>query len=360
MQTPSAPGMSAVSAQHRLSRCFWPAVCVIFFCTYIICNTYNVRSSSRSKRLKHQPGDVINVTSASHITEIKGHLSNLSSGFSEVWHENIVYPQVDISDFKPVDQTICPAMCQDIEIAPVNSMPLIALASFPRSGNTWSRSLIQIATKYYTGSVHWETERNLQRVQEWFKAGVEDYKLRRGVCVKTHNFGQSHVNIFEEGAILLLRNPYYSLASEFIRYNSVLRNETKERIVEMMKTNDENWTKKFLAQYEKWKFTALSWIKNCKRLMIVFYEDLESNPVRELTRMVSFLGQPINPDRIQCAVHSFSPMKGRLNHTSQMTFDPYSPKLHNILDGYISEINQTLIRKNATPLPTYENYFHPT
>ena len=49
--------------------------------------------------------------------------------------------------------------CSKIELKPEGSMPLIALASYPRSGNTWTRQLIERGTGLLTGSVYWEHER---------------------------------------------------------------------------------------------------------------------------------------------------------------------------------------------------------
>ncbi|PIK54209.1 putative WSC domain-containing protein 2 [Apostichopus japonicus] len=141
-----------------------------------------------------------------------------------------------------------------------------------------------------------------------------------------------------------------------MRFYSRLRNVSMPEIIRSMRNRDERWTK-FLPIYaEKWRDTAINWITLCERLMIVFYEDLEENPIHELTRMVKFLGQPVLPRRIQCAVHLYAPMKGRQDHASQMTFDPYTSEMHGIVDGYITEVNRTLLQKNANPLPVYEKY----
>lgn len=63
-------------------------------------------------------------------------------------------------------------MLEDIEVAPQGSMALVALASFPRSGNTWTRLLLQVASKVSTGSVYWETEQkydfNKRSMLQWF------------------------------------------------------------------------------------------------------------------------------------------------------------------------------------------------
>lgn len=354
-------GMEVKSITQKISRYFWPVISIIFLCFYFACNTLHGKTNLSARKIKHQPVEYSTIPRDGSEQSTEHEESKLKLiKYKEDIRDNIVYPEVDISDFPEIDQLQCPDMRRDIEVAPAYSMPLIALASYPRSGNTWSRSLIQIATRYYTGSVHWESEKNLKRVQEWFKAGAEDFMLRKGVCVKTHIFGKEHVSLFEDGAILLLRNPYYSLASEFLRYYDRERNMSMPEIIAFMKEKDDRWTSGFLIQFEKWKNTALSWLTHCKRLMVVYYEDLEENPVRELTRMVAFLGQPIEPMRILCAVKSYSPIKGRGNHTSQMTFDPYTPQMHDTLDEFIAEVNRTLIRKNAVPLPTYGTYYQPT
>ncbi|KAJ8023674.1 WSC domain-containing protein 2 [Holothuria leucospilota] len=246
-------------------------------------------------------------------------------------------------------------MTKDIELAPAYFMPLTALASFPRSGNTWTRSLLQIATKYHTSTVYWETEGKHEVLRIWFKGGIENYTLRKGVCVKTHKFNVEHIASFDNGAILLIRNPYHSIISEFMRIYNRLRNVSHPEIIQFLRDNDERWPKEFHRQSKNWRSTSLNWIKHCKRLMIVYYEDLTENPVRELTRMVAFLDQPIKPNRIQCAVYNYKPMASK-EHKSQMDFDPYTPDMYKALDGFITEVNETLIKKNAIPLPTYEKY----
>ena len=86
----------------------------------------------------------------------------------------------------------------------------MALASFPGSGNTWLRYLIQQATGFLTGSVY------------------KDYALKNNgfpaesVCngsvlaVKTHEFGPRARSTFEK-VILLVRDPFASLQAEFNR-----------------------------------------------------------------------------------------------------------------------------------------------
>lgn len=47
--------------------------------------------------------------------------------------------------------------CLDQHFLPSKAKELVALASFPGSGNTWTRHLIELATGYYTGSYYFDT-----------------------------------------------------------------------------------------------------------------------------------------------------------------------------------------------------------
>ena len=44
--------------------------------------------------------------------------------------------------------------CTDVRFGPTDSFPLTSLTSYPGSGNTWTRYLIEEYTGYYTGSVY--------------------------------------------------------------------------------------------------------------------------------------------------------------------------------------------------------------
>ena len=59
-----------------------------------------------------------------------------------------------------------------MELKPEGSLPLIALASFPRSGNTWTRQLIERATGLYTGSYYWKKE----KLQAFGSKGTGNFK----------------------------------------------------------------------------------------------------------------------------------------------------------------------------------------
>ena len=88
--------------------------------------------------------------------------------------------------------------------------PVVALASFPGSGNTWLRYLIQQATGFLTGSVY--------KDKVLLKKGFPAENVNNGsvLVVKTHEFGPGARKSFEK-VILLIRDPFQSLQAEFNR-----------------------------------------------------------------------------------------------------------------------------------------------
>ncbi|XP_031639557.1 uncharacterized protein LOC116351575, partial [Contarinia nasturtii] len=87
---------------------------------------------------------------------------------------------------------------------------LTALASFPGSGNTWLRYLLQQATGIYTGSVY----KDFGLLKSGFPA--EHVCNSSVLVVKTHEWGQNAWSKFSR-AILLVRDPSRSILAEFNR-----------------------------------------------------------------------------------------------------------------------------------------------
>lgn len=105
------------------------------------------------------------------------------------------------------------------------------------------------------------------------------------------------------------------------------------------------WLVSVKSSFQKWHDLNLSWIKNSKKLLIVYYEELALNPEKELIRMLSFLGQPVNMERIRCATQTY-PLRNR-THLDAVPF--YPP----IVRNYVTSLNNTLIDRQARPLPSY-------
>ena len=123
----------------------------------------------------------------------------------------------------------------------------IALASFPGSGNTWVRGLIQGITGLCTGAIY--CDRTLR------KTGFPGESIRSGIVlvVKTHHYDPrwtgvyynisapfsyfkkvEHIPVYSS-AIFILRNPFESFVSEFSRQ---LREEQPDSHVNLPKQED--------------------------------------------------------------------------------------------------------------------------
>lgn len=87
---------------------------------------------------------------------------------------------------------------------------ITALASFPGSGNTWLRYLLQQATGILTGSVY----KDFGLLKSGFPA--ESISNSSVLLVKTHEWG-SHVWSKFGKAILLVRDPAKAILAEFNR-----------------------------------------------------------------------------------------------------------------------------------------------
>lgn len=86
----------------------------------------------------------------------------------------------------------------------------VALASFPGSGNTWLRYLLQQATGVYTGSVY----KDYGLLKSGFPA--ESVSNSSVLVVKTHEHGSTAWAKFKK-AILLVRDPGKAILAEFNR-----------------------------------------------------------------------------------------------------------------------------------------------
>lgn len=100
--------------------------------------------------------------------------------------------------------------CSTLKFDDPPSKTITALVSFPGSGNTWLRYLIQQATGIYTGSIYIDFG--------LLKNGFPAEKVTDGsvIVVKTHESSAKGRAPFSK-AILLLRSPAAAIQAEFNR-----------------------------------------------------------------------------------------------------------------------------------------------
>ena len=147
----------------------------------------------------------------------------------------------------------------------------IALASFPRSGNTWLRYLIEEATGEKSGSVY-PADRVMPRPRD-------------GIVIKTHELDLHRY----DRAIHIVRNPFDAIASYF---------HWKIDIDGLQP----DWSDHVICSVEQWKQHTSSWLGATFPVYRVKYEDLLKDSVGELDKVTTWLGYELSATELKSIV----------------------------------------------------------
>merc|ERR1711935_236777 len=141
---------------------------------------------------------------------------------------------------------------REVKLAEKNELELVMLASFPGSGNTWVRLLLEDASGFYTGSVY--TDKSLGR--SGFIGEYEDKRAKNTIAVKCHGFNGLVSKGEAQGVILLIRNPYDAILAEWNRRRSPKPTENGEDTHTGMAPpalfNSTLWTKQCAGYTHRW------------------------------------------------------------------------------------------------------------
>jgi hypothetical protein len=146
----------------------------------------------------------------------------------------------------------------------------VALASFPRSGNTWFRFLLENATGEQTGNASDKVSRILPRSGD-------------GIVIKTHrrdSFRYTH-------AIHLVRNPF-DVIDSFYDWKASLGWEWKYGEV--------SWEDFVRLTVPLWRQHTRHWLDARPETYLIRYEDCVRDPVAQFGALLDWLGRPV-PER---------------------------------------------------------------
>ena len=209
--------------------------------------------------------------------------------------------------------------------------PVVALASFPGSGNTWLRYLIQQATGDYPSLFRSAlNQHTIAKVCLFFQGLMtgsvyKDYSLMKYgfpgesiangsvIAVKTHEFGRDAIAPFDR-AVLLIRDPFASIQAEFNRrsgghvgYASAEKYRRENKWRNFVLNKAEEWAAMNLAWYSAFANSTGSGRSNGgkrKKLLLLRYDDLREDPERELRRVLDFLGvsAEVSRETMECVM----------------------------------------------------------
>ncbi|CAH1232039.1 WSCD2 [Branchiostoma lanceolatum] len=228
--------------------------------------------------------------------------------------------------------------CATVGFLPDHSWPLVALASYPGSGNTWVRHLIERATGIYTGSYYNDGD----LFNKGFRGERENWLRRNTVAVKTHRFDRAHIEQFDS-TVLLIRNPYSAMLAE---HNRKYAGHTGLPAPKYYQLNE--WREFVDGQSRTWTNTNLNWLQYSRRLLVVHYEDFVRDTMGQLHRILDFLGLPASQDRLICLE---ADKDGKFKRRRHLEFDPYTSDMKGYTNIFIKTIDMSLRLYNQTSLP---------
>ncbi|WAR00788.1 WSCD-like protein [Mya arenaria] len=166
-------------------------------------------------------------------------------------------------------------------------LPVTALVSFPGSGNTWVRHLLQQLTGIGTGSVYCDPMLHASGFP--FECARQ---FERTIAVKTHDL--EHKVQFER-AVLVIRNPYDTLLSYFnLRLSGHTGIPKQMHLIAVA----EMAFKYSLDQYVSMVNTTLRQFQG--RLHVLQYDNLLQDLPGEMRRLATFLNIPVSESDVSC------------------------------------------------------------
>ncbi|KAL5012073.1 hypothetical protein ScPMuIL_010624 [Solemya velum] len=210
--------------------------------------------------------------------------------------------------------------------------PRIAIASFPGSGNTWTRHLVEQITGFYTGSIYCDKE-----LRNRFKG--ECTKDKRILGIKTHDWKNPIEMDGYKKAIFILRSPYEAI----IAWYKYKRAKGHTNDVEESKFHSEDWFQSIQTESNYWVRLNYAWLKRFTGPMhLIMYNELKSNASLEITKLAEFLERPLSNHDINCIIKNSEgefhrphtnqvAALNRYNETDQIHIDKHIENITNVL-----------------------------
>ena len=200
---------------------------------------------------------------------------------------------------------------------------IIWLASYPKSGNTWVRSILAALLYSSDGAFNFDLIKKIPQFpkKEVFKDLVKDFSNFNEIkknwitvqekinsekeikLLKTHNgkYTVEKDNFTDDqnslAVIYIVRDPRTLVKSISNHFTKSHYEASKFLIAPNLIGNGKSFEERkdgILTLIGKWNDHYRSWTKNKNNLLLIKYEDLVNNPETELTKLIKFLEKYIN------------------------------------------------------------------
>nr|XP_053655910.1 uncharacterized protein LOC128704793 isoform X1 [Cherax quadricarinatus] len=245
--------------------------------------------------------------------------------------------------------------------------PLIPLVSFPGSGNTWLRYLVQTLTGVFTGSVYHDEVLALSG----FLGERDGYRQGTTLLQKTHSYPllpevlQDGIYKGEEfrfllpkaprKVVILVRSPWESLLA--LRHYHAAGHTGFASSSYFRGTNWRNFT---VERAEMWVSLNTAWLSVPNTdVHVLHYEHLQHGLEQEAVRLMEFLGLPLDYGRIDCLVRYPEGRFRRPKYPKHLQGYRFPARAIQILQDGMDSINTILGRGGHPVLPVQLYGFTP-
>ncbi|XP_045032431.1 WSCD family member CG9164 [Daphnia magna] len=244
-----------------------------------------------------------------------------------------------------------------VQFAKNKSLPKWALTSFPGSGVTWTRQLIEGVTGIYTGTAHGSSESPI--VDGNHHGNEAEHDCGCTILIKDHGYPETHQPFvgtggpYENRGILLLRNPFDALFTfgHFLWSGNDQRGTVSPNVF-----NGTDWDEYVIYVASEWADHAERWIENIQHGTVIFYERLlqdTENELKHLLKAIHFIDPnhpPVDPERMRCALQH----KNRLDRKrANKPKVPLRLMEHSRIMSSIERVQASLSKKGWPLLPLH-------
>lgn len=292
--------------------------------------------------------------------------NNLKKNLSEWTEKERVW--LNVTHFPwPLDET-----CNKYTVTFGRNIPVVGLASYPSSGNTWLRYLIEGISGYYSGSMYNDLS---LRKRGFYGEGVSA-DSRLVLTVKTH--GQTteegarlprvdqqqasfnHHREVNHSAILVIRNPFAAIIG-----HRHLDQGGHTGLAKPEEFRGEGWNNFVNIKAAAWLDFYSDWLDQNpgSRLLVLHYENIKISLRHSLRRILRFLGLEEDKGRIACSLRF---QKGQFqrehrtnnNTTNALPEDPFTAEQKEVVEAAIQQLDRKLKDYGKETLPTHLYQFY--
>ncbi|XP_070560799.1 sialate:O-sulfotransferase 2-like [Ptychodera flava] len=236
-----------------------------------------------------------------------------------------------------------------LRLAPKGTFPATALACPPGAGCAWLRHLIEQATGFYTGS----QVKDLAKAIKGHLGELESWTDGTTLVVQTSraNFrGPPETGAKFKAVILLLRNPN-DLAIA-VRNKAKGNIMTESEVFNSTLLSDKQWMKEIRYRGSLYERFVNAWFSLNVPVLVIHYENVRQDPIREVTRAVKFINLTVDDNRISCAkentdgyfLHEYS-------DKTKLYEQVLSPEMKTVAAKVMRKVSDILVSHGHDPVP---------